>query len=128
MRKIILAAAMAIAVAGCSQGFVDGLNKALDAFDTSVQNFNAAADRIDASIAKTSPTLARYCDSAKTVGSNLVTDAGKSTAAKNGLVAVTNGINSYCTNLPTDIDSAITALVAAIQDGQAAYKSAKAGN
>ena len=71
MRKVLLAASVALALGACSNAQLAQVNTTLNAYDQAVNNFNAAAARINVSIALTSATVAGYCQDAKAAGTNL---------------------------------------------------------
>lgn len=117
-----------IALGGCSTSQLTSIITGVNAYNQSLDNFNAAAAAIDTSIAKTSASLARYCDATVQAGDKLAPLVQKnSNAAYVGLSTVIGGINSYCTSLPKDIPGAISALGSIISDANAAYEKALAG-
>ncbi len=109
-----------IILPSCSQGSLDKLTASLDRFD-------AGVERIDASIAKVSPKLAQKCGAAQSVGSDLATLAPGSSTAASGLQGVNAGIRTFCQAPPTDIASAISAIINVAAAGVEAYKQAKSG-
>ncbi len=129
-RAVCLAAALcgaALALSACADSTLNKITTTLNVFDHSVDNFNAAAARIDQSIAKTSSSLAHYCSAAVTTGQNLSPLAAGNSTARAGLQTLTAGITSWCQAPPQDIGSAVAGMAKAVADATAAYKQAKAG-
>lgn len=124
MRKLLLAAALSCALAGCSTQTANNVISAASQYDAAVQNFTAAAAAINGSIALTSQTVGPYCSAAQTAGQNLVTLASGSSTATTALNTVAAALNSYCGALPTDIQGAIVALT----NAAVAAKNAAQGN
>lgn len=108
MKKLLIAAALALA--GCSAQTAQSIISATQTYDSAVQNFIAAADAVNGSIALTSQTVGPYCSAAETAGQNLVKLASGSTAATTALNTTAAALNAYCIALPTDIQGAIVAL------------------
>lgn len=112
----------ALVLTGCTQTQLDKLSASLDRFDQAVE-------RIDSSIARVSPALWQKCQNAQGVGTQLQPLAAKANrTAGAGLAIVNDALRAGCqAPPPTDIQGAITSLVAAATAGYNAYLQAKAG-
>lgn len=123
-RYIILAA---LTLAGCSDATLNTITSDVNAYNHSVDNFNAAAAAIDTSIAKTSDSLYKYCTAAKSAGTGLAPLAQNNTTARTGLATVTQGLTTWCDAPPNDVATAISSMAAVVASAKAAYDAAKSG-
>lgn len=110
MKKLLIAAALALCLGGCSTQVANNVIAATQTYDNAVNNFNAAAAAINGSIALTSQTVGPYCAAAQTAGKNLVKLASPNQNAVTALNTVAAALNQYCNALPTDIQGAVIAL------------------
>jgi hypothetical protein len=105
----------------CSSSQLNAITTATTQYDNAVNNFNAAAEAINGSIALTSKTVGPYCSAALGAGQNLSKLASGSTNAVTALNATAAALTQYCNALPNDIQGAILALTnAAVAAKQAA--------
>jgi hypothetical protein len=120
MRKLLLAAAMALAVAGCSSSSVEKIKSATD-------NFNTNVAAINASIAVVAPAVAASCGDlqkwAMLIGP-FVPDSGK---AQQYFGAANGAITGYCQVVPTDINGTAAAVARAAAQAKAGYDQVRAG-
>lgn len=120
MLKLLLAAAMAFAVAGCSNTSVEKIKAATD-------NFNTNVAAINASIATVAPTVAASCGDLQKWAmliAPFVPDSGK---AKQYFGAANGAIEGYCQEVPTDIMGTATAVARAAAKAKDGYNQVKAG-
>jgi len=121
MRKLMLAVAMALAVAGCSNSSVEKIKTATD-------NFNTNVAAINGSIAVVAPTVAKYCADLQKWAmliAPFVPDSGK---AQQYFGAANGAIQGYCQVVPTDINSTAAAVANAAAKAKAGYDQVKVGS
>ncbi len=120
MRKLLLLAAMGVALAGCSGSSVEKIKSATD-------NFNTNVAAINASIAAVSPSVAASCGDIQKWAmliAPFVPDSGK---AKQYFGAANGAITGYCQTVPTDINGTAAAVARAAAQAKAGYDLVKAG-
>ena len=112
MNRYLVGAAVALALSlgACSTQTANNVIAATTTYDNAVQNFNAAAAAINGSIALTSPTVGPYCSAAEKAGQNLATLASGNASVVTALNTTAAALNTYCIELPTNIQTAIVAL------------------
>lgn len=110
------------ALVACSDTQVTRVNAALDKYDHALDNFNIIAARVDRSVAKTSATVGPYCGSAEKVGVNLSKIVRGNDRAVSALNGLSSALETWCTAMPTDTQSAIVALTDATVAAQAVLR------
>lgn len=117
MKKVIL---LALLLSGCTASSSAKFQQQLGILESNVAAINAT-------IANVSPQLAKNCGQAQSVGQQLLPLVQQSSTANSGLATVNAGITAWCQNVPTDIPTAIVAILAVANQGYAAYRSASTG-
>ena len=110
MKRLIAIAGLALSLGACSTQVANQVIAATATYDNAVQNFNAAAQAVNGSIALTSQAVGPYCSAAQTAGNNLVKLVSPNQTAITALNTVAASLNQYCIALPIDIQSAVVAL------------------
>lgn len=124
----VAAAALAVSVVSCTTAQLTSFTGFATTYSQRLDNFDAAANAANVDIiARTSKTLANYCSAVIQVGKDIKSLARDTPSANTGLSTATAAITNYCTNLPTDISSAITAVSGSLVAARDAYAQAKAG-
>jgi hypothetical protein len=120
MRKLLLAAAMALALAGCSSSSVEKVTRATD-------NFNKNVVAINGSIAAVAPTVAKACGDLQNWAQLIAPFVPNSGKAQQYFGAANGALQGYCQAVPTDIRSTAAAVAAAAAKARDGYNQVKAG-
>lgn len=121
MKKIILTATIALALAGCS-------TTQSTKFQSDLANLTANVAAVNQAIAQVSATLAQNCNGIATTAQALVPFAKIGSNAAGDLAAANAVILTWCQSPPIDIPSAVKVTASAVTSAKAAYAAAKAGN
>lgn len=119
MKKTI-AIALSFALAGCS-------TTQLQKFTTASQNFRAAVAEVNADIQAVSPILAQDCSDLIQIVNLIGPLVPNSPKVKTAFATGNAALTAYCSAIPTNIQTAITATAQTVAAAQAAYKAAQAG-
>lgn len=120
MHRIILAITLALALGGCTS---DWLKK----FQAGSANFRAVVAEVNADIAAVAPIVAADCADLQKMAMLIAPFIPNSGKAQQYFGAANGAITAYCQNIPTDINSTASAVLAAVRAAQTGYDQVAAG-
>lgn len=119
---LLIVGVAASMLSACTDTQVAKTNATLDKYDHSIDNFNAVAGRVNASVAKTDDTVKPYCSDALDAGKNVSSIVKGNDKAETALDAVTSALGSYCAGPVQNASAAVVALTKAIAVAKDVYQ------
>lgn len=116
----IIALVIALGLGGCSS---DSLTK----FTQFQTNFNTVVAGINADIAKVAPIVAADCADLQKFAMLIAPFVPNNGKAPQYFSAANAALNSYCQQVPVDINSTASAVFKAVQAAQAGYDAVSGG-
>lgn len=118
--RFSFAIAFALALGGCTAGTVAKIQ-------SWSANYQASVVAINADIAASAPLVAKGCGDLQTVAMLIGPYVPNSGKAQQYFSAANGALTSYCTSIPTDINSTAAAVARAYAGARAGYDQVKAG-